>query len=139
MAHHRKSQGKTFQQRQSERAQSAARERDLVDDMASAYTCSDAIAHDFAEQCDLRIEDLTFDLLCSQLALDFWATPPAPAQPVADLLLELAEERRRHQAALTNLRQRLLDSTTSDADHIHLELPKDHYRQLIRDRLFPDS
>lgn len=138
MAHrHNKSQGKTFQQRQSERARAAARDRELVDDMASAYTCSNAIARDFAEQCDLRIDDLRFDLLCSQLALDFWATSPATAQPVVDLLREIADERRRHQAALTNLRERLLETTRSEA-HQHLELPIDHYRRQIRDRLFPD-
>lgn len=137
MAHqHKKPHGKTFQQRQSERARAAARDRDLVEDMASAYSCSNGIARDFAEQCDLRIDDLRFDLLCSELALDFWTTPPAAAQPVVDLLHELADERRRHQAALTNLRERLLETTRSEA--VHLELPIDHYRQQIRDRLFPD-
>lgn len=139
MAQQKTSQGKTFQQRQSERAQAAARERQLVDDMASAYTCLSAIAHDFAEQCDLRIDDLRFDLLCNQLAIDFWATPPATAQHAVDLLHQLAEERRRHQVSLANLRDRLLETTTHDADHIHLQLPIDHYRQQIRDTLFPDS
>ena len=135
---HKKSNGKTFQQRQSERAQAAARDRELVEEMASAYSCSNSIARDFAEQCELRIDDLRFDLACSQLALDFWANPPAPAQPVIDLLRELADERRRHQEALTVLRDRLLETTKSNAVHQHLELPIDHYRQQIRDQLFPD-
>lgn len=139
MAHqHTKSNGKTFQQRQSERARAAARDRELVEDMASAYACSNAIARDFAEQCELRIGDLRFDLLCSQLALDFWATPPAAAQPVVELLRELADERRRHQEALTNLRERLIETTRTNTVHHHLELPIDNYRQQIRDRLFPD-
>jgi hypothetical protein len=133
-----KSQGKTFQQRQSERAQAAARDRELVETMASAYSCSNGIARDFAEQCDLRIDDLDFDLLCSQVALDFWAAAPAAAQPVVDLLQELADERRRHQLALANLRTRLMETTKSEAVHQHLELPSDHYRQQIRDRIFPD-
>lgn len=139
MAHQRKkSQGKTFQQRQSERARVAAQDRKLVEDMASAYTCSTSIARDFADQCDLRIDDLHFDLLCSDLALDFWASSPAGAQRVVDLLREVAEERRRHQAALTDLRERLLETAMSQAMHHHLELPIDHYRQQIRDRIFPD-
>jgi hypothetical protein len=139
MAHqHKKSHGKTFQQRQSERAQAAAHDRELVETMASAYACSNGIARDFAEQCELRIDDLHFDLLCSQLALDFWATPPAAAQPIVDLLRELTDERRRHQTALTNLRERLLETTRTKAIHQHLELPIDHYRQQVRDRIFPD-
>jgi len=139
MAHqHKKSQGKTFQQRQSERARAAARDRELVETMASAYACSNGIARDFAEQCELRIDDLHFDLLCSELALDFWATPPAAAQAVVDLLREVTEERRRHHAALTSLRERLLETTKSEAVHQHLELPIDHYRQQVRDRIFPD-
>ena len=133
-----KSHGKTFQQRQSERAQAAARDRELVETMAAAYSCSNGIARDFAEQCDLRIDDLDFDLLCSQVALDFWSTAPAAAQPVVDLLRELAEERRRHQDALANLRTRLMETTKSEAVHQHLELPSDYYRQQIRDRIFPD-
>ena len=39
-----KSHGKTFQQRQSERAQVAARDRELVETMAAAYSCSNGIA-----------------------------------------------------------------------------------------------
>ena len=134
---HKKSNGKTFQQRQSERAQAAARNRELVEEMASAYSCSNSIARDFAEQCDLRIDDLRFDLDCSKLALDFWATPPEAAEPVIALLRELAEERRRHQDALANLRERLLETTRSEV-HQHLELPVEHYERQIRDQLFSD-
>lgn len=135
---HKKSHGKTFQQRQSERAQAAARDRELVEDMATKYACSNGIAHDFAEQCELRIDDLGFDLLCSNLALDFWSAPPPEAQPVVDLLCELAEERRRHQAALSSIRERLLATTHREDVHKHLSLPVEHYRQQVRGRLFPD-
>lgn len=133
-----KHQGKTFQQRQTEKQAAAAQDRAIVEDMAAKYTCSNAIAHDFAGQCEDRIDDLDFDLLCSQLALDFWASPPAAAQTVVDLLRELADERRRHQAALARLRERLLGTTGSEVVHLHLELPIDHYRQQVRDRIFPD-
>jgi hypothetical protein len=130
---------KTFQQRQTERLQEeAAKDRAIVEDMASKYSCSNGIAHDFAGQCEERIGDLDFDLLCSELALDFWASPPPAAQPVVDLLCELAEERGRHHAALNSLRERLLATTRSNAVHQHLDLPIEHYRQQVRDRLFPD-
>jgi hypothetical protein len=32
----------------------------------------------------------------------------------------------------------LLETTRIEAVHKHLELPIDHYRQQVRDRLFPD-
>ena len=134
---HKKSQAKTFQQRQAERAKAAARDRELVEEMASAYSCSNSIARDFADQCELRIDDLRFDLHCSQLALDFWASPPRAAEPVIALLRELTDERRRHQDALANLRERLLETTKSEV-HQHLELPIEHYQRQIRDQLFPD-
>jgi hypothetical protein len=86
----------------------------------------------------LRLDDLDFDLLCSQVALDFWAAAPPAAQPVVDLLQELADERRRHQLALRALRTRLIETTKGDAVHQHLELPSEHYRRQIRDRIFPD-
>ena len=135
---HKKSHAKTFQQRQTERAQAVARDRELVEDMAAKYACSNGIARDFAEQCELRIDDLRFDLLCSELALDFWAASPPATQPVIDLLRALADERRRHQTALQELRERLLETTRSEAVHKHLDLPIEHYRQQIRERLFPD-
>ena len=133
-----KHQGKTFQQRQAEKQQAAARDRAVVEDMASKYSCSNGIAHDFAGQCEERIDDLDFDLLCSDMALDFWSSPPPEAVPVLDLLCELAEERRRHQAALRSLRERLLATTHREDVHKHLALPIEHYRQQVRERLFPD-
>jgi hypothetical protein len=78
--------------------------------MAKKYTCTNAIAHDFASQCHERITDVDFDILCSQLALDFWPTPPEAAQPVVEVLRELAAERRRYHAALTQLQNRCLPS-----------------------------
>jgi len=78
-----------------------------------------------------------FDLLCSKLALDFWADPSEAARPVVDVLRELEAERRRYLAALTQLRERLLALTKSDV-HQHLPLPIEHYQEQVRDRLFPD-
>lgn len=133
-----KSHGKTFQQRQTERRQAEAHDRAVVEDMAAKFSCSNSVARDFAGQCETRIDDLDFDLLCSDMALDFWATPPPEAQPVIDLLRELADERRRHQAALASLRERLLATTQNAEVHKHLDLPIEHYRQQVRERIFPD-
>jgi hypothetical protein len=129
---------KTFQQRQTERRQGESQDRAIVEDMAAKYSCSNGIARDFAGQCEERLVDVDFDLLCSSLALDFWASPPERARPVVDALRELADERQRYKDALTRLRERLLDFTRSEATHQHLDLPLEHYRQQVRQRLFPD-
>jgi hypothetical protein len=133
------SHAKTFQQRQTERRQREADpDRDIVEDMASKFSCSNGVARDFAGQCEERLVDLDFDLLCSQIALDFWASPPERARPVVEILRELAAERQRHRDALARLRERLLDFTRSEATHHHLDHPVEHYRQQVRQALFPD-
>lgn len=142
MAHpHNKTHAKTFQQRQTERRLREEREdkdRAVVEDMASRFSCSDGVALDFAGQCEERLVDLDFDLICSKLALDFWADPPDAAHPVVDLLRELESERQRHRDALTQLRQRLLELTKNAAAHHHLPVPIERYQEQVRDRLFPD-
>lgn len=135
---HPKTHTKTFQQRQTERHLADAQDRAIVEDMAKKYTCTNSIARDFAGQCHERITDVDFDIVCSQLALDFWADPPEAARPVVDVLRELAAERRRYLAALTQLHDRLLAFTTTDPIHEHLPLPIEHYQEQVRDRLFPD-
>lgn len=131
----KKHHGKTFQQRQTERRLAdEAEDHALVEEMAATYTCSNAVARDFADQCDLRLDGLGFDLVCSTMALDFWVSPPSTVQPVVDLLRELADERRRHQAALLSLRDRLLDTTRRADVHHHLD-PIEHYRQVVRERI----
>lgn len=132
---------KTFQQRQTEqqhRQRELNQEQAIVEDMAAKFSCSNGIARDFAGQCEERLASLDFDLLCSTLALDFWASPPEGARPVVDALRELAAERQRHRDALARLRDRLLGFTRSDATHQHLALPIEHYRQQVRQALFPD-
>jgi len=138
---HHKHPAKTFQQRQTERHQrnlEDVKDRAIVEDMASKYSCSNGVALDFAEQCGERVVDVEFDLLCSDLALGFWADPPEPARPVVDLLRELAAERRRYHDAITEIRERLLTLTQGDPVHHHLPHPIEHYEARIRDRMFPD-
>lgn len=129
---------KTFQQRQTEQRLSDDKDRAVVEDMASRFSCSSGVAKDFAGQCEERLVDLDFDLLCSELALDFWVDPPAAALPVIETLRELEDERRRYRAALYQLRERLLELTKGAAAHHHLSLPISHYQGLVRDRLFPE-
>lgn len=129
---------KTFQQRQTERHLEDAKDRAIIEDMAKKYTCTNSIARDFASQCHERITDVDFDLLCSRLALDFWADPSEAAQPVVDVLRDLEAERQRYLAALTQLRDRLVELTRTNAFHEHLPLPIEHYQAQVRDRLFPD-
>jgi hypothetical protein len=135
---HNKTPAKTFQQKQTERHRADAQDRAIVEDMAKKYTCTNSIAHDFASQCHERITDVDFDLVCSKLALDFWADPPEAARPVVDVLRELETERRRYLAALTQLQERLLAFTRTDLIHEHLPLPIEHYQEQVRDQLFPD-
>jgi len=135
---HTKTPAKTFQQRQTERHAADAQDRDIVESMAKKYTCTNSIARDFASQCYERITDVDFDLLCSKLALDFWADPSEAARPMVDVLRELEAERQRYLAALTRLRERLLALTKSEAVHQHLPLSIEHYQEQVRDRLFPD-
>ena len=138
MARPNKTTPKTFQQRQTEQRLSDDKDRAVVEDMASRFSCSSGVAKDFAGQCEERLVDLDFDLLCSEIALGFWADPPAAALPVVDALRELEAERRRHRAALSQLREHLLELTKGAAAHHHLSLPISHYQGLVRDRLFPD-
>jgi len=57
---------------------------------------------------------------------------------VVDALRELEAECRRHLAAITQLRERLLELAKGAAAHQHLTLPIEHYQGLVRDRLYPD-
>jgi hypothetical protein len=139
MARRHNKTAKTFQQRQAERRQREEQETtNLVEEMASHYSCSVAIARDFAEQCTLCLDDLDFDLACNQLALDFWSSPPAQAQPIVELLREIAAERQRHADALASIRERLQQLSDGPTTHHHLPLPPEHYQRHIRDRLYPD-
>ena len=123
---------KTFQQRQSEKLVSR---QDRADRPCGRRGHGIAIlmlerpCRDFAHQCEHRIEDLDFDLVFSELALDFWSEEPEPARGVVDALRELEAERQRHFDALTVLEKRLRELTKGDVAHHHLPLPNAHYQQ----------
>ena len=137
MARHQNKTPKTFQQRQTEQRLRDDHNRAVVERIASQFSCSSQVAHNFADQCEDRISDLDFDLICGKLALDFWVDPPEAARPVVDALRDLEAERRRHMAALGQLRERFLELSKDKAVHEHLSLPIMHYQEQVRDRLFP--
>jgi len=64
--------------------------------------------------------------------------PARCCSPCGRCLRELEAERRRHLAAITQLRERLLELAKGAAAHQHLTLPIEHYQGLVRDRLYPD-
>src|SRR5690606_18004886 len=102
---------KTYQQRQTEKRQREEQDRALVEDTVSRFSCSNQIATDFAHQCEVRIDDLDFDIIISELAERFWAERPDSEQPVVAILREIDAERRRHRDALLQLREQLLPLT----------------------------
>ena len=139
MARKNKAPAKSFQQRQTEK-RAAQQDQAVVEDMAAAYTCAEHLARDLAGQCEVRLDDLDYDLICSDLALGFWADGPAAAQPVLDLVRELDVEHRRSRDALIALRARLLEAAEQQGAHVHLEAhPIEHYREKIKRRLFPHA
>ncbi|HWO20045.1 MAG TPA: hypothetical protein VNO30_14765 [Kofleriaceae bacterium] len=113
-------------------------ERVIIEPIASNFFCSHMLAHDFADQCEVRLDDLDFDLRCGSLALELWATSPKHVRPVLDALHELTEERERHRDVLVRLRERLLDLSDREAVHHHLDYSPEDLRQQVRRALSPD-
>lgn len=137
MARHRNQPNKA-----DKRAKERRKEKQLADDVASAvedtasrFTCTTGVAQDFADQCEQRIEDIEFDLVCTRLALEMWSSVPSEtARPVVELLREVLAERERHQQALIRLGERL-DECAQRGIHEHLE-PMEQYAELVYKRLF---
>jgi len=108
-----------------------------VHDTAARFTCAAETADDFAYQCTHALEELDINLLFNRLALEIWNEPPERAEPLVTALEELLAERLRHRDTLQRIGQRL-DSLANDPSfHIHLE-PLDAYRELVRNRVFPE-
>lgn len=132
---------KTFQQRQTEkrkREDLEEQDRAIVEDTAARFTCSNQLAADFAQQCENRIEELDYDLALSELAASLWAASPHATQPVVAVLADIEAERRRYQAALLELRARLLPLTGEHGPHYHLPVDRAHAQRVVRDKLLPN-
>lgn len=130
---------KTYQQRQTEKRQREEQDRALVEDTVSRFSCSNQIATDFAHQCEVRIDDLDFDIIISELADRFWSKQSDSKQPVVAILRQIDAERRRHREALLELRERLLPLTGETGPHHHLALEPEYARQLVRAALLGED
>lgn len=129
--------GKRANERRKER-RAAEELAAAVEDTTSRFTCTTGVARDFADQCEQRVEDVEFDLVCTRLALEMWSpVPSVTARPVVELLHEVLAERERHHEALMQLGQRLDEYAQRDI-HEHLE-PMEQYAELVFKRLFEPS
>ena len=140
MSRRRKKQGKSFQQRQAERKQRERQDAeeldDVVDAMATTFTCSTETARDFADRCGDRLDDLGYELDCSRVALDFWSDAPPHLAPLVAGLRELIAEHERHAAVLADLRRRMTEIANDESVHHHLDQEPGHYHDQLRLRLF---
>src|SRR5438477_67643 len=98
-------------------------------------TCSRDLAHELDAQCELRDDDVEFDLGYAQLALEIWRPHATEgARALVEVLIELIAELQRHQRAVGALRDRLAELELRDS-HEHLE-PAEHFAELVYRRLF---
>lgn len=118
-------------------AQEQRRQQDVVQDSAATLTCASETAADFTWLCTEAQEELQLDLPYLRLALEIWG---AHHQSATDALVatldELLSERLRHQQALQRIGQHLQHLAADPSLHIHLN-PIERYRELVRQRLFP--
>lgn len=124
-------------QRRRREQREAEHQNNVVQDTAARFTCAAETADDFAYQCTDAQEELDLDLLVHHLALEIWREDPDRATALLTTLEELLAERLRHREALARIGHRLQALADDPTQHIHLE-PLERYRQLVRDRLFPE-
>ena len=134
--------GKKFTPAEKQRRQAQRYERDRLEaitGMTERLTCLASLACQAAEDCELHVEDLEFDLATSRIAVEFWADHPA-ARDVVAMFAALEIEHQRHCEAITALAARFHAFVHSQAnrDHVHLR-PSDPYRQRVEERLYPPA
>ncbi len=136
MARKRKPIPTKHDKRRQQAQREAQQQKAVVEDTAARFTCAAETADDFAYHCTHAIEELDLDLLVHRLALEIWREHPDRAPALLESLEELLTERLRHREMLERIGQRLQDLADDPAFHIHLE-PVEPYRDLVRNRLFP--
>ena len=124
-AHRAKHQRQEQRQRQEEQA--------VVHHIAGAFTSDVSIAREFADQCSDRLEVLGSDVECGQLAVELWDGRP---EPVVELLRQIAAEWERHSEVMEDLFYRFCEIANSGAEPVRLGGAIDHYREIVRRRLF---
>jgi hypothetical protein len=120
------------------REQRHKQQDDVVHHSAATLTCASETAGDFADQCAHQQEELELDLPFLRLALEIWREHPQSTEELVTALEELLSERVRHIEALNRIGQQLQPLAADRSLHIHLE-PLDRYRELVRNRLFPEK
>jgi len=114
------------------------RQDDVVKDSAATLTCAAETAGDFAYQCTHQQEELDFDLPFLNLALEIWRVSPKAPPSLLAALDELLTEQLRHRETLIRIGQHLEQLAADPSLHIHLD-PIDHYRELVKNRLFAET
>lgn len=114
------------------------RQEELVRHSASVLSCATEAADEIAGVCDHLLQELSIELPYLRVALEIWAEHPELAQPLRAVLTELLELSERYNEALNRAGKELQRLAADPAPHIHLD-PIERYRQLVRERLFPDT
>lgn len=124
-------------QRQREEARMRQNEKDVIFDTAAVFTCAHEISEDFAGQCEQVQNEVEADLKFTALACEIWANRSGLAKQLTDTLADFAAERARHAAVLAALEKRFgaLGADASFDEHLD---PVEPYRELVRQRIFPD-
>jgi hypothetical protein len=134
--------GKKLTPAEKQRRQARQREQDRLEaitGMTEQLTCLVTLAQEGADDCELQVEDLAFDLITSRLAVEFWGDHPA-AQDVVAMFAELAAENQRHCDVVSALAVRFNAFVHSQAgrEHVHLR-PSEPYRQRVVEQLYPPA
>jgi hypothetical protein len=138
MSRSRKKTPSRSEQRRRREQRQAADEKSVILDTAAIFTCSVEAAGDFAFQCQRVCEDTQGDIDFNRLAHGFWADhTDGPGKELADALAAFIAERERFAAAVAVLKPRFERLAVKDGVHVHLD-PVEKYRELVRQKLFPD-
>jgi hypothetical protein len=133
----RKKDARSRADKRARHAQEQRRQQDVIQHSAATLTCASETAADFGWLCTEAQEELGLDLPYLRLALEIWG---AHHQSATDALVatldELLSERVRHQQALQRIALHLQHLAADPSLHIHLD-PLERYRELVRQRLFP--
>lgn len=112
-------------------------QEDVVQHSASVLSCATEAADEMAAVCDQHVQNLTIDVPYVRLAVEIWAEHPDTAQPLRSALEELLQAFSQQLQIIKDIQQQLQRLAADPSPHIHLD-PIERYRQLVRERLFPE-
>jgi hypothetical protein len=137
MVHRNKSKGKNRQDKRAAEQRDPQREQEeFVQHSAAVLSCATEAADEIAGVCDHLLEELSMELPYLRLALEIWNEHPELAQPLRIVLTELLDASVAYHQGLHRAGQQLQRLASDPSPHTHLE-PIEHYRRLVRERLFP--